>query len=116
MSCVLRVRAQNLESVLKSTDLRPYRVENGWAHFDVSKATIANFSRQVADAIGFLEANAAKLERLAATGSVEATLDFAVAWRDVAVHTDFLPAELVRRAAEFGFAVELSQYPLAEGE
>jgi hypothetical protein len=116
VSCVLRVSARDIETVLKSTALQPYRVEGGTAHFDVSKAAISDFDGQIADAIAFLDVNIRELEKIVAADPIEATLDFAVAWRAVAVQNDVLPAQLVRRAAEFGFAIELSHYPLAEGE
>jgi hypothetical protein len=116
MSCILRVSARNIETLVKSTRLQPYRVQDGTAHFIVSNAQIRDFGRQVSEAIEFLSANVDELEKLLGSGPFEATLDFAVAWRDVAVQNDVLPAELVRRAAEFGLAIELSHYPLAEAE
>ena len=115
MSCILRVSARDIESVLESTALHPYRVERGTdAHFDVSKAELEDFSGSINDAIEFLHSNAKELAKLVASGPLEATLDFGVAWRDVAAQFDVLPAELVRCAAEFGFAIELSHFSIAE--
>jgi hypothetical protein len=116
MSCVLRVTAHDIHTVLTITSLQPYRVDGGTAHFDVSNAPISDLGGQIADAIEFLSVNAGELEKIVAAGPSEAALDFAVEWRDVAVQNDVLPAELILRAAEFGLAIWLAHYACAAGE
>jgi hypothetical protein len=116
MSCVLRVYSPNIESVLDSTALRPYRVEAGTAHFTVSEAGPRDFGMQITDAIEFLSANGEELTKLVGSRPLDATLDFAVAWRHVVVQNDVLPSELIQRAAEFGLGIELSHYPLTKEE
>ncbi len=113
MSCVLRISAPQLGRVLGDLGVQPYRVEGDDAHFLVSDSDFDDFASQVRDAIAFLGSHSRDLEMLAALPEIRGVLDFGVAWRDVTAQVDSLPAELVRRAAEFGFGIELSHYPVS---
>ncbi|HEV8610431.1 MAG TPA: hypothetical protein VGS98_10250 [Thermoanaerobaculia bacterium] len=113
MSCVLRITGPQLERALRDLTIEPYRVEGDDAHFLVSDSDLGDFTGQVRDAIAFLGSHSQDLERLTALPEVRGILDFGLAWRDVAAQVDSLPAELVRRAAEFGFSIELSHYPVS---
>jgi len=113
MSCVLRISAQNLDDCVSRLSLKPYRVERGIAHFDVSTANFDDFMRQVSDAIGFLRSNGADLTLLMSATDANGVLDFAVEQREVAAQFDAFPAVLVREAANLGLALEISRYPAA---
>ncbi|RPJ53883.1 MAG: hypothetical protein EHM23_30090 [Acidobacteria bacterium] len=115
MSCVLRVSAINIQEVLQSTRLRPYRVGADTAHFEVSDAKVGDFEQEIRDATGYLRSNETQLRKMFSSfENIEGTLDFSVAWRDVAVQVDVLPPELLRLAGELGLAIALSHYPLSE--
>ena len=113
MSCVLRISAQHLDDCVSRLSLKPYRVERGTAHFDVSTANFDDFSRQVSDAIAFLRSNAVELKLLLSEPDANGVLDFAVERREVAAQYDAFPAVLVREAASLGLALEISRYPTA---
>jgi len=113
MSCVLRVSAQNLDDCISHLSLKPYRVERGTAHFDVSTANSDDFTRQVSDAIVFLRSNGADLKLLMNEPGANGVLDFAVVQREVEAQFDAFPAVLVREAASLGLALEISRYPAA---
>ena len=114
MSCVLRISAQHLDDCVSRLSLKPYRVERGTAHFDVSTANFDDFTRQVNDAIAFLRSHAAELRLLMSEPDANGVLDFAVERRDVAAQFDAFPALLVREAASLGLALEVSHYPVAD--
>ena len=113
MSCVLRISAPRLGTTLRDLTIKPYRVEGDDAHFLVSDSDLADFAGQVRDAIAFLGEHSQDLGRLAALPDVRGAVDFGLAFRDAAAQVDSLPAELVRRCAEFGFSIELSHYSVA---
>jgi hypothetical protein len=100
---------------LSRLSLKPYRVEEGIAHFDVSKAGFDDFATQVEDAVAFLRSRAADVKLMMSESGAIGVLDFGVEWRDVAAQFDTFPAELVREAGGFGLALELSHYPVSEG-
>jgi hypothetical protein len=111
MSCVLRVSGPTVDAALSRISLEPYRVEEGTAHFDVSKAGFAEFAAQLHDAIAFLHDHTADLELMMGEPGMSGVLDFGIESRDDAAQFDRFPAELVRKAASFGLALELSRYP-----
>lgn len=81
----------------------------------VSDAGFHAFKDQVEEAIEFLRDEDEELRRLCGWPGVEgATLDFGIAWRDVAAQSDHLPAELVRLAGSLGLALEMSHYPVGD--
>jgi hypothetical protein len=114
MSCVLRVFAQHLDDCVSRLSVKPYRVEHGTAHFDVSTANFDDFTRQVNDAIAFLRSHAPDLKLLMSEPDANGVLDFAVERRDGVFQFDAFPAILVREAASFGLALEISHYPFAD--
>jgi hypothetical protein len=83
----------------------------------VSEADFHQFKEQLADAVEFLTESATEVRRLAAfPGVTGVVLDFGIAWRDVIAQSDQFPAELVRLAGSCGIALELSHYPVSDGE
>jgi hypothetical protein len=83
-------------------------------HVSVSDADFGEFPRQVEEATAFLRAEPDQVRRLCEWPGVEGvTLDFGIAWRDVAAQSDHLPAELVRLAGALGLALEVSHYPVS---
>lgn len=111
MSCVLRITSENLRESLPSISLKPYRFENGTAHFEVSKCDFDNLPGQVAEATAFLSASKAELSTLLAAPTATGVLDFAVEAPRSEFRYAALPSALVREAASLGLAIELSQYP-----
>jgi hypothetical protein len=114
VSCVLRISAQHLADRVSRLSLKPYRMERGTAHFDVSAANFDDFTRQVSEAIAFLRTNARELKSLMSEPDASGVLDFAVERRDVGAQFDAFPAILVREAASLGLALEMSRYPAAD--
>jgi hypothetical protein len=83
----------------------------------VSDAGFHEFTEQIEDAIEFLKDGAFEVRKLAAfPGVMGIVLDFGIAWRDVVAQSDQFPAELVRLAGSCGIALELSHYPVSDGE
>jgi len=113
MSCVLRVSGPTIDAALPRISLKPYRVEAGTAHFDVSKAGFAEFAAQVDDAIAFLHAHTVDLKLMMSEPSTGGVLDFGIESRNDAAQFDTFPAALVREAASLGLALELSRYPVS---
>lgn len=113
MSCVLRISTPSVEVAVSGMALKPYRIENGAAHFNVSEASFGDLAAQVNDAIAFLRANRAELSLMTSEHGASGVLDFAIEWRDVAVQYESFPADLVRAAGNLGLALELSHYPAA---
>lgn len=114
MSCVLRISGPDVKASLSKISLEPFRVENGAAHFDVSKADFDDFKTQIQDAISFLQAHRADVRLMMSEQAASGVLDFAIEWRDVAAQFDNFPAALVREAGNLGLALELSHYPASE--
>ena len=86
--------------------MKPYRVERGTAHFDVSTSDFDDFTGQINDAIAFLRSQAAEIRLMMNEPSADGVLDFAIEWRDVAAQFDTFPAELVREASNLGLALD----------
>ena len=83
----------------------------------VSDAGFDEFGDQIEDAIEFLRDNVLEVQKLVAfAGVTGAVLDFGIAWRDVVAQSDQFPSELVRLAGSCGIALELSHYPVSDGE
>jgi hypothetical protein len=83
----------------------------------VSHAGLDDLSGQLTDAAAFLAANASEVRRLAGfPGVTGVVIDFGVACRDAAVQSYHFPAELVRLAGACGIALELSRYPVSDGD
>jgi hypothetical protein len=83
----------------------------------VSEADFHQFNGQLKDAVEFLTESAAEVRRLVAfPGVTGVVLDFGIAWRDVVAQSDQFPAELVRLAGTCGIALELSHYPVSDGD
>jgi hypothetical protein len=110
MSCVLRMSAIEQSGL----GLRPYRIDRGTLHFQVSKAEFEDFEGQMADAIAFLRSNHDQLRASMASSASTGVLDFAVVWRDAMFQSNRFTAELVREAGRLGLSLELSHYPQAE--
>jgi hypothetical protein len=78
----------------------------------VSDREFSDYNSQVRDAIRYLKRNQKLLRRLRHYSGVEwAYLDFGVELRDVAVHCDVLPEQLVMMAGNLGLGIEVSHYP-----
>ena len=132
MSCILRVAGKSLDvdALTSSSPLTPYRLdragerrapgslvnfavhEDSCAHFIVSEQDLAPLPLQVADAIQFLSRyREALIAILRFPGVEDGSLDFGIEWRDVFVHTDLLPAELLSLVGAIGLSIGLSHYP-----
>ena len=133
MSCILRVSGKDLavDDLTGATPLKPYRLDRAGepkrrpgqvfskscAHFDVSKAGFAEFDKQIEDAIRFLESRRSELRSVMDFAGVEgATLDFGIAWLDVAAQFDHLPPSLLLLAGQLGIGITISHYPLSGPE
>lgn len=91
------------------------RHERSGVHVLASDAGFDQFERQIVEATAFLRAEFDQVRRLVGWPGVhDATLDFGVERRDVAVQCDLLPMELISAAGTLGLAIELSQYPAPE--
>jgi len=82
---------------------------------EVSRRDFHDFVGQVRDAVRFLKRHAGAIRSLRRFPGVESvTLDFGVAWRDVAVHGDVFPEELVALAGKYRLSLEVSHYPVEQ--
>ena len=122
----------NVEQMLKEVPLEPDRVWKKGEHrfknnpesrilsisgasFLASNADMAEFETQQKEATDFLKENIALIrEMVAFSGVDEATIDFGVELRDVAIHGDYLAPEFIRYAAKAGIGVEISHYPCTD--
>lgn len=114
MSCILRISEPGVKASLSKISLKPYRVENGAAHFCVSEADFSDFKTQIKDAIAFLQSHMADVKFMMNKPNTSGVLDFAIEWRDVSVQSDNFPATLVREAGSLGLVLEMSHYPVSE--
>jgi hypothetical protein len=77
----------------------------------VSRAAVADLATQVEEAIAFLDEHEDELRRLGRFDGVEELeLDFTVAWRDLAMQTDWFPPELLWRAGALDIALRMTHY------
>ena len=134
MSCILRVSGAELDvdALLGAVDLKPDRVwrrgeprraskpegkrhECSGATFVASDADFDEFDQQLNDAPSYLEAHCREIASMAAfEGVQDVILDFGIEFREVPIHSDILPLEFLKAAAEAGISVELSHYPCSE--
>jgi hypothetical protein len=92
------------------------RAESG-LNVVVSEADFHEFAEHVRDAIAFLTDDSAEVRRLVGfPGITGVVLDFGIAWRDAVAQSDRFPADLVRLAGACGIALEISHYPVSDGE
>ncbi len=111
MSCVFRVSSPLLSENLARVALKPYRIENGCAHFSVSQCDFDDFPGQLRDAQAFLISNAADVTLLMHSAEATGVLDFAVEFRDGDFQFREFPPTIVRHAGAMGLGLELSLYP-----
>lgn len=105
------------EALLPRTQPNGRKHEESGLNVVVSEAGFHDFAEQLEDAVEFLTENAPEVGRLVAfPGVTGVVLDFGIAWRDVVAQSDQFPAELVRLAGASGIALELSHYPVSDGE
>jgi hypothetical protein len=91
--------------------------ENSGVKYVASDTDFNDFARQIGDAIAFLEKHSDMIRMMVSFPGVEdAVLDFGIERRDVAVQCDRLPAKLVSLAGNVGLAIEISQYPIDNGD
>jgi hypothetical protein len=83
----------------------------------VSEADMDDLAAQIDDAIAFLDEHEDELRRLGRFEGVDGIeLDFAVAWRDLATQSDWLPPELLWRAGALDIALRVTHYLTQERE
>lgn len=131
MSAMLRASGVHfdVDAFLATSSLKPTRVfrkdepmsayrtdglRSNTSRFSVcaSNADFDEFPRQVDEATVFLRDHQSEIERLVGCAGVECVgLDFGVHLRDEMIHSDHLPAKLVRIAVELGLGIEISHYP-----
>ena len=74
-----------------------------------------NFELQVQEAHSFLERNLDKIIKIIEfPGVEEATIDFGVELRDVAIHSDYLNPKFLEVVTQAGIGIEISHYPCSE--
>lgn len=108
MTCVLRVAAPGLKTVLDQVSIRPCRAEEEWANFVVSDAGFDDLAAQIDDAIAFLKGRTEDVARLMDLPSAEGWLDFGVADRNRPSRSNAFPPELVCLAGKAGIGLEVS--------
>jgi hypothetical protein len=111
MNCVLRFASPMLNERLAGVSLKPYRIENGCAHFSVSQCDFDDFSGQLRDALAFLSVNATDITLLMHSAEASGVLDFAVEFRYEGFQFRAFPPALVRQAGAMDLGLELSLYP-----
>lgn len=110
MACILRISALPSDTGVSQVSLKPYRIEDGTAHFEVSGAEIGALSRQVEEAITFLQRHGDDIRTMMNAPTANGILDFSIERRDAAVQFDRFPASLVVEAGRLGLGLELSQF------
>ena len=136
MSCLLKINGDNLDidTLLKSFKMEadhiwrkgepkrvkyPHGPKNKWsgARFTVSNADFHEFDKQIEDATIFLKKYSTEISHAVnCTEATDVTLDFAIEFRDVAIHGDFLPSNFLKVVGESGVEVLLPHYPCPEDE
>ena len=135
MSCILRISGTDLS--LDELEKIKFAPDSTWqkgtpkisnkpdgkkymstgARYIVSDADFDEFDIQKNEAIDFLNKNKRMIEEVIKLPSVEdASLDFGIERRDVAVQCDYFQPELLKLAGNLGLGIELSQYPIDEDE
>lgn len=83
----------------------------------VSGADMGDLGAQIDEAIAFLDQHEEELRRLGRfEGVEEIELDFAVEWRDLALHSDWFPPELLWRAGALDIALRVTHYLVRQQE
>lgn len=136
MSCILRILGESLdiEQMLNDIPLEPDRVwkkgerrfksdpesrllPKSGASFVASEAEMNEFDKQLEEATEYLKGNMSLIKKITEyPGIEEATIDFGVEFRDVAIHSDYLSPEFVANAFQAGIGIEISHYPCSEEE
>ena len=136
MSAYFRILGKSLdiEALLKNVSLEPDRVwikgeprfksdpnsqlnEKSCASFIASDADMDNFELQIKEAQSFLERNLDTIIQIVKfPGIDEATIDFGIELRDVAIHCDYLNPQFLAIVAQVGIGIELSHYPTMEND
>jgi len=136
MSCILRVSGEclDVEKLLQAVrvtpdqvwhkgELRfPYKADSkrclvSGASFVASSASLRDFDGQISEATVFLQQNQRAINAmLLFNGVEEVALDFGIAQRESACHSDLLPAGFLRAAAGAGVVVRLSHYSCSDEE
>jgi hypothetical protein len=131
MSCVLRVSGKNLavDDLLKIISWSPIcvwhvgetrpapglrnsqQLTSGF-NIEVSKRDMSDLSGQLDDALNFVKANNAALERVSSFPGVDdLDMDFALSWpRENPMFTDHIPWEFIAAINEFRVSISLSHY------
>ena len=105
------------EALLPKTRPEGRKRQESGLNASVSKAGLHQFAEQVEDAVNFLTESMAEVQRLVAfPGVTGVVLDFGIAFRDVVAQSDQFSSELVRLAGAAGVALELSLYPVSDGD
>jgi hypothetical protein len=95
---------------------QPPRARSGF-NVTVSDASMDALDVQIEEAIAFLDRHEDELRRLGRYEGVEdMTIDFGIAWRDVAAQTDWFPPELLWRAGALDIGLCVSHYLAQEQE
>lgn len=129
--CVLHARGDDfqVDAFLANSDLAPYSVHrrggmsrrarcytDSGLSLDISSAD-GDLDAEVADAISFLSAHEAELQRLKEfPGVTDIRMDFGFYRRDVAAQFEYLSPDLLLRAGKLGIGIELSLYPPPQSE
>ncbi len=134
MTCLLRISGDSLDiDALLSN--HPLLVDRVWrkgapramrgtphttsgVQFLVSDTNLDDLQRQTDDAVAFLAAHLSNIKQMVATRGVQdAVLDFGIGlpYGSVAQFS-YLPARLVRLAAEAGLGIYVSQYVCGEDD
>jgi len=136
MSCILRVSGEclDVEELLQEVRVTPDRVWHkgelrfpykadskrclgSGASFVVSSASLRDFDGQISEATVFLQQKQRAINAMILFNGVdEVALDFGIAQRQAACHSDFLPAGFLRAAAGAGVVVRLSHYCCSDEE
>lgn len=105
------------EALLPATQSDGRKRRESGLNVVISEAGFHEFADQIDDAIEFLTKRASVVRKLAALpGMTGVVLDFGIAWRDAVAQSDQFPAELVRLAGSCGIGLELTHYPVSDGE
>jgi hypothetical protein len=133
MSCVLRASGQDfdVDAYLTESPFEPDTVFRrgervaaeaaegpargaGGFNLTVSRAPADDLAAQIDEATRFLDLHEEELRRLTGFAGVDVVfLNFGVSWRNVPVHTDVFPADLLWRAGALDISLAVSHYPSA---
>lgn len=114
--CVLRVHGSGFDAkrFVAESGLKVLRPSESSFNVGVSCRSADDLPGQISDALRFMDSHVAVLVRLRSANGVEMTFDFCIAQKDVVGQFLRFPAELVRRAAEFGAGLEISVFAIQD--